>query len=144
MARLKRISSLSLWPKATSLILLVLVSAYCLNFDRQPQKNSPTSNVSRFPEHTLGALTREDYEIILSSGIKKRDKSELQKFQPAPWLLPSRTPIFPYSGVTDLSELLVLRAKTIMDVEKCVSILFFDKSLAVMTQNARRFLWNYI
>ena len=61
------------------------------------------------------------------------------KFKTAPWLLPPRSKVFEYSDINSIDEMLELRSKTILNRTKCISLLLFDKSFAVMTQNACKF-----
>jgi hypothetical protein len=69
-------------------------------------------------------------------GTLRSDRALLEEFEAAPWLLPPRTPLLPYTGVHNLDSLLALRARPAGKHKKAIAFLLFSKRWAVMAQNS--------
>lgn len=76
------------------------------------------------------------YRDMRRAGRIKPASPVLEEFEAAPWLLPPRTPAFPYAGATDFDELLALRAQPAGNHSSAVAILLFNKNWAAMSQNS--------
>jgi hypothetical protein len=73
-------------------------------------------------------------------GTLRSDRALLEEFEAAPWLLPPRTPLLPYTGVHNLDSLLALRARPAGKHKKAIAFLLFSKRWAVMAQNSSEWL----
>ncbi|GAB4813885.1 hypothetical protein N2152v2_000931 [Parachlorella kessleri] len=64
------------------------------------------------------------------------DPAQLAKICAAtPWLLPPRSPVFAYSGISDEEQLLALRSQPYRQYNRTISIFEFSRATAVLTQN---------
>lgn len=105
-------------------------------------RNDVTLNPHSFNASVGQALNGPDAAsfnaISKDPSILTKNQALVDKFRVAPWLLPPRTKLFDYSEVTSFDAMLELRSKTILNTTKCITLLLFDKSFAVMTQNASK------
>ncbi|PRW56763.1 hypothetical protein C2E21_4548 [Chlorella sorokiniana] len=80
--------------------------------------------------------SKDMFERIQANPALAASAAAAEEFAAAPWLLPPRSPAFPYAGVHGLADLMALRSTPAGRYPRAVTILLFSKAYAIMAQNS--------